>query len=73
MSASGSASGFSGGGSGGSFHVSVIVNKKPPIYHNQHFISASLDSGVQRAAAAAAEAEDGERDECRFDFLINAA
>lgn len=32
--------------------------------------SASLDSGAQQAAAAA---EGGEQDECRFDFLINAA
>lgn len=69
MSASGSGSGCSGGGGGGSFRVSVIVNKNPPIYHKQHFISASLDSGAQQAAAAA---EDGEEDECRFDFLINA-
>lgn len=38
-----------------SFHLSVIVNNKknPTIYHNQHFISASLDSGAQQAAAAA--------------------
>lgn len=69
MSASGSGSGCSGGGGGGSFRVSVIVNKNPPIYHKQHFISASLDSGAQQATAAA---EDGEEDECRFDFLINA-
>lgn len=69
MSASGSGSGCGGGG-GSSFHVSVIVNKNPAIYHKQHFISASLDSGAQQAAAAA---EGGEQDECRFDFLINAA
>lgn len=68
MSASGSGSGSSGGGS--LFHVSVIVNRNPPIYHKQHFISASLDSGAQQAVAAA---EDGEEDEWRFDFLINAA
>lgn len=69
MSASGS--GFGGGGSGGgSFPVPVIVNKNPPIYHEQHFVGASLDSGAQQAAAAA---KHGEEDECRFDFLISAA
>lgn len=60
-----------GSSSGGSlFHVSLIVNKNPSIYRNQHFISASLDSGAQQAVAAT---EDGEEDEWRFDFLINAA
>lgn len=54
------------GGGGGVFHVSVIVNKNPPIYHEQHFISASLDSGARQA-------EDGDEDEWRFDFQINAA
>lgn len=70
MSASGSGSGFSSGGSG-SFHVSVIVNKNPSIYHNQHFISASLDSGAQQAVAATEDG--GWRMNGALIFLINAA